>query len=408
MTAARLMRTEKRNMRKRILIACNNLHIGGIQRSLANLLGEVSDRYDVTLFLFYPKGEYSVPKNVKIIRGNFFTRIMGMTQAEANRAGVPTRLWRGFWTVFTRIFGCGAAFRALCAFQRLDGEYDAAVSFMQNSAYRFFYGGCNEFVINCVKAKRKISFVHCDFEHYYGNNAYNRNFYKKFDTIACVSGACKDVFDRVCPDCADRSAVVHNCFNFSEMRSMAEEFAAERTGGVTNIFTSARISEEKGIFRTIKIFADLKADGAKFIWRIAGGGAQLEKAVEMCRSYGLENDIIFLGQRENPYPYFKGADLVLVPSYDEAAPMVFGEAAAFGTPILSTATISARELVEEKGLGTVCENSDEGIKNALRKILDNPQSLNDDLRKKRVENAEQSANRAAVSEFENAVFGSVT
>ena len=161
-------------MRKRILIACNNLHIGGIQRSLANLLGEVSDRYDVTLFLFYPEGEYSVPKNVKIIRGNFFTRIMGMTQAEANRAGVPTRLWRGFWTVFTRIFGCGAAFRALCAFQRLDGEYDAAVSFMQNSAYRFFYGGCNEFVINCVKAKRKISFVHCDFEHYYGNNAYNR------------------------------------------------------------------------------------------------------------------------------------------------------------------------------------------------------------------------------------------
>ena len=408
MTAARLMRTEKRNMRKRILIACNNLHIGGIQRSLANLLGEVSDRYDVTLFLFYPEGEYSVPKNVKIIRGNFFTRIMGMTQAEANRAGVPTRLWRGFWTVFTRIFGCGAAFRPLCAFQRIDGEYDAAVSFMQNSAYRFFYGGCNEFVINCVKAKRKISFVHCDFEHYYGNNAYNRNFYKKFDTIACVSGACKDVFDRVCPDYADRSTVVHNCFNFSEMRSMAEEFAAERTGGVTNIFTSARISEEKGIFRTIKIFADLKADGAKFIWRIAGGGAQLEKAVEMCRSYGLENDIIFLGQRENPYPYFKSADLALVPSYDEAAPMVFGEAAAFGTPILSTATISARELVEEKGLGTVCENSDEGIKNALRKILDNPQSLNDDLRKKRVENAEQSANRAAVSEFENAVFGSVT
>ena len=377
-------------MRKRILIACNNLHIGGIQRSLANLLGEVSDRYDVTLFLFYPEGEYSVPKNVRIIRGNFFTRIMGMTQAEANRAGVSMRLWRGFWTVFTRIFGCGAAFRVLCAFQRLDGEYDAAVSFMQNSAYRFFYGGCNEFVINCVKAKRKISFVHCDFERYYGNNAYNRNFYKKFDTIACVSGACKEVFDRVCPDCADRSAVVHNCFNFSEMRSMAEEFAAERTDGVTNIF------------------ADLKADGAKFIWRIAGGGAQLEKAVEMCRSYGLENDIIFLGQRENPYPYFKSADLALVSSYDEAAPMVFGEAAAFGTPILSTATISARELVEEKGLGTVCENSDEGIKNALRKILDNPQSLNDDLRKKRVENAEQSANRAAVSEFENAVFGSVT
>ena len=36
-----------------------------------------------------------------------------------------------------------------------------------------FYGGCNEFVINSVKAKRKISFVHCDFKHYFGHNKYN-------------------------------------------------------------------------------------------------------------------------------------------------------------------------------------------------------------------------------------------
>lgn len=66
-------------MKKKILIACNNLHVGGIQRSLINLLNEISNQYDVTLFLFYPQGEYTIPKGVRVICGNRFTKIMGMS-----------------------------------------------------------------------------------------------------------------------------------------------------------------------------------------------------------------------------------------------------------------------------------------------------------------------------------------
>ena len=32
------------------------MHIGGVQKSLVNLLGEIHSRYDVTLLLFYPGG----------------------------------------------------------------------------------------------------------------------------------------------------------------------------------------------------------------------------------------------------------------------------------------------------------------------------------------------------------------
>ena len=80
----------------KLLFVCNNLHIGGIQKSLLNLLSEIKNRHDITLFLFYPEGELmgDVPQNVKILRGNCFTRIMGMSQAEAKQKGFFTFLHR--------------------------------------------------------------------------------------------------------------------------------------------------------------------------------------------------------------------------------------------------------------------------------------------------------------------------
>lgn len=38
---------------ERILIVNNNMHIGGVQKSLLNLLTDIHGRYDVTLLLFY-------------------------------------------------------------------------------------------------------------------------------------------------------------------------------------------------------------------------------------------------------------------------------------------------------------------------------------------------------------------
>ena len=141
------------------------MHIGGVQKSLVNLLGEISDKHEITLLLFYGDGELknNIPSNVNIIYSNKFTQIMGMSQQEAKNSGILTLLWRSFWTVLTKIFGIGFSFAILSRMQKVHGKYDVGISFMQNSDYKMFYGGCNEFVINSVKADKKISFVHCDF-----------------------------------------------------------------------------------------------------------------------------------------------------------------------------------------------------------------------------------------------------
>ena len=375
------------------------MHIGGIQRSLINLLNEISVKHDVSLFLFYPEGELlkRVPENVKIIGGNGFTRIMGMSHAEAKQSGIVTFLRRSFWTVATRVFGIGVVFGILSGMQKLKGEYDAAISFMQNSDFKYFYGGCNEFAIKSVKAEKKITFIHCDFRNFFGNNPYNRAFYKHFDRIACVSDSCKKVFDEVCPEYADKTVSVHNCVNFREMEKLKGEYEAKYTKGATNLFTAARISEEKGIFRMFPIFAYLKSKGFSFVWRVAGDGPLFEKALEERKKYGLDENVEFLGMLSNPYPYFDSSDMLIVPSYNEAAPMVYDEAAYFGLPVFTTETTSAREMVESRGAGFVCENTDEGIRKKLEELLAAPDIILDKAKRIAV------SNEKALEEFENLI-----
>ncbi len=383
----------------KLLFVVNNLHIGGIQRALVNLLNEISEEHSVTLFVFYPTGAFldELGENINVVCANKFTRIMGMSDAEAKAEGFFTWGWRSFWTVMTRVFGIKFVYGLLPMFQKADGEYDAAVSYMQNSAYRYFYGGCNEFVIKSVKAKKKISFIHCDFKRYFGNNDYNKGYYKNFDKIACVSDSCREVFLGECPMYRDKAVTVRNVYNFSDMLQKAEKFEAERSADRPNLFTAARISEEKGIFRMIDILGELKREGKSFIWRVAGGGPLYDEAVKKAKEKGLSEDIVFLGEQENPYPYYKAADMLLVPSYDEAAPMVFGEAMCFGLPVFTTDTTSAEELVGKPGFGVVCENDDAKIKQALSGLLEKPDAIYN-MRYKA-----ETDNKRALSEFKEMI-----
>ena len=383
----------------KLLFVCNNMHIGGVQKALLNLLRQISDKYDITLMLFHPAGELMgrLPENVKVITGNSFTGILGMSQGEAKEKGFFTFAHRSIWAMLTKLFGIGFSFSVLTRMQKLPEEYDAAISYMQNSAFKMFYGGCNEFVVNSVKAKKKITFVHCDFKNYFGNNEYNRGYYSRFDSIACVSESCRAVFDDVCPQCAEKTVTVLNCHDFEAIDTESREYEAKYTDGVTNIFTAARISEEKGILRMLPIFERLKKEGKRFVWRVAGSGPLMDEALAQREKRGLDDCVEFLGMLDNPYPYFMKSDLLLVPSYNEAAPMVYGEAEYFGLPVLTTDTTSAVELIERRGAGVVCANSDEALEDALFAAIDRFS-----FSKERTPRADVT-NKTALEQFDNLI-----
>ena len=64
---------------KKIIIVIDNMSIGGVQKSLSNLLVNIHDKYDISLLIFSKdlNIDYKIPKNVKILNSNFWLNLIG-------------------------------------------------------------------------------------------------------------------------------------------------------------------------------------------------------------------------------------------------------------------------------------------------------------------------------------------
>ncbi len=368
---------------KKLLFVNNNMQIGGIQKALCNLLWAIDGQYDITLFLFHKQGELlkDLPPSVKVLEANPFLKMLGMPLSMARSMGKLYYIIRAGFGMFSRYVGSRIPiFLSIFSAKKLTG-YDIAIAYMQNSDPKIYYGGVNDFVLRRIEAKKKATFVHCDFQNYEGNCEHNRKLYQKFDQIISVSESVKKTVDHCMPHLKDRSFYAINCYRYDEIDRMANQDTVHYAGEPFVIITLARLSAEKGVSRCIPMMAKLKSEGYRFTWHILGDGACCAEVEEAVSKYDLKSDILLHGEQENPYRYLKNANLLLVPSYHEGAPMVFYEAAHLGVPILSTNTCSAKEMVEKTGYGWVCENSEEGILKQLQFILAHPdeyqQKVND-------------------------------
>lgn len=363
---------------KRILIVNNNMHIGGVQKSLLNLLNALQTEYEITLLLFYRGGALlsEVPEKVTVLTGNGAFCYWGMTKNDTR--GTGDRIKRGFWAALHRLFGRKRAFRLAALTQKKLQGYDAAISFLHSGPEKSFYGGCNEFVLHCADAERKYTFLHCDYGKIHAASAYNAAVYRSFDGIAACSEGCRSAFLAELPELSGRVKVVSNFQDFGRIRELAEEDPVSLSKAKINILSVCRFGKEKGVLRALEAVRELGAAAKTIHYYLIGDGAEYPKAKSLIEEWNLKETVFLLGEMENPYGYMKAADLLLIPSVSEAAPMVIGEAACLGTPILSTETSSAREMVEETGYGWVCENSVKGITEGLRMLTEDP-----DLLKKR-------------------------
>lgn len=360
---------------KKILIVNNNMHIGGVQKALVSLLWAIRDQYDITLLLFYPGGEClkELPPEVKVVTVKSAYRYLGMTKYDS--LSCWQKLGRSLYASITRMFGRKFAVSLMAMGQKKLKGYDAAISYLHNGGEKVFYGGCNDFVLRHIDVPKKITFLHCDYTLCGADTRSNAKQHEKFDRIAACSQGCADKFLQVHPHLKQKVYVVQNCHRFEDILEKAEKAKQSLSVGKMNVVTVARLGKEKGVERALRAIAALGEEKEKLHYYIVGDGIGMPLLQQIIREKSLENTVTLCGMLENPYGYIQAADLLLIPSYSEAAPLVIGEAASLGTPILSTETSSAREMIETPGLGWVCGNSEEGLRDGLEKLLTQPWSL---------------------------------
>lgn len=360
---------------KKIIFVINNLETGGVQSSLINIVKEIHDKYNITVLSFANKPSYQnlLPPGVQLLEAKSPYKYLGFSQADMK--GKPVGyIARTFWVILNKLFGRSKVIQFMNLFQKRITGYDCAISYIHEAPENSFYGGCNDFVLKNIDAKMKITWLHCDFEHCGANNEHSRNIYPKFDRIVACSDGCGKSFLRCLPDLTDKVVVIRNCNDYKAIKNAASN-GINYDDSFFNVVTVARLSEEKGIERGIVAVESCIKAGLQVHYHIVGSGDQENKLKQMVVDHQLENAVFFYGNRKNPYPYIINADLFLLPSYHEAAPMVFDEAACLGVPILSTKTTSTDDMILASGNGYVCDNNTEAIYENMKWILQHKDDL---------------------------------
>lgn len=343
---------------KKIIFGITSLTLGGAEKVLVDLANKLSEKYEITIFTIYSKGEFEKNLNNKIKLKtiyNFQFKDMGKIKKQL----IPLKL---------------LLFKKHYYKKYIKGNYDIEIAFLEGPITRLFS-------IKNKKA-RKIAWVHNDITKVYGKNIkakikmfLDKKIYEKYRTIIFVSKDNRDKFVEKYKDLRDKNLqpiqkrVIYNYINIENIEKKAEEIINLKFDNKNiNFLTVARLVSQKGIDRLINIHSKLIKQGMEHKFYIIGDGPEKEKLEQQIKELNIQGTFILLGKKENPYPYIKSADIFCLLSRFEGYGMVLEEAKILGKPVLITDT-AAREAVEKYKNSKIVKNTEEGIYVELKDII---------------------------------------
>lgn len=335
--------------KKKILFCVRDFAHGGIPRCLQQLLLKIDvEKYDINVYCGDQSGIYkNAFSNATILKESLLMWLL-MTNYRKQSG------WRKIAAIAIKLLRYALL---KLNFDLFDWKikWDARkLSNYNYDAYIAFSEGFPTKLISWVSRPNKFVWIHCDYDWVspYENREEELNYYNCFDNIVCVSAFTKNAFDRAFPTLSERTLVIYNVIDVDRIKSLSKENEEIDKRYDTNCFTIisvGRICYQKQFEVIPKIAHVLKENGLNFKWYIIGIGpdSEMETVIKELDKYGIEDSVILLGPKNNPYPYMKLADLFVLTSRYESYPTVINESKIVGTPIVSTNFSSAYEIMNE-------------------------------------------------------------
>lgn len=335
---------------KKILFVCYSLKVGGIERALVEQINYLAERGEnVTLFLFTISGQYlgDVDKRVKIIGNMPIFKYLSLTQKEAKQKSAFAYCIRSFFAILVKIVGFPILWKVLKPFIPSIGYYDIAISYTLNVSLKSLYCGCPEFVLEKVKSRKKIAWMHADYKRANIACTYNNTLYKSFDEVVNVTECMKKKFDTFKLISDDKSMFIYNRFNSVQILQKAKSHDVSYVQSIMNIITVGRLEKEKGTDRLMYIAKRMYDKGFKFCWYFVGTGVLDEWCKAFIDANKMDACVKLLGQKDNPYPYIKNANLFVSGSLSETFGLSILEALVLGTPSIAYKFDAINEVLDE-------------------------------------------------------------
>ena len=335
------------------------MELGGAESALLGLLQSVDpDRVGVDLFIYDHRGELMryIPMDLvhllpeiqgykmierplkECVCAGLWGVALGrlMARMMVDKSPVPRGMDDG--RIFTRVADCVERFLPKI---QPDVEYDLAISFLTPHNY----------VISKVRAKKKLGWIHTDYSTVFVDAEREAPVWSQLDYIVSISEEVGEKFIGVFPLLKDRLVSIENILCADFIRRRAEETVVSLCSDSSAIclLTIGRFSPQKKMEEIPAICRGIVDAGIDVRWFIIGYGSEvIEKTVrENIKKERVEDDVIILGKKDNPYPYIKACDIYVQPSRYEGKSITVREAQILCKPVIVTDYPTASSQIQD-------------------------------------------------------------
>lgn len=230
-------------------------------------------------------------------------------------------------------------------------NYDATISFFQ---FLPSY-------ITKIKGPKHMIFLHGSVKQYFeGIRKHFKNSFfnkiNKFDYICTVSEEMRVQLKEIFPNLINNQVTIYNPIDFETIENKAFEREnlisdEKKLLNSSYICSVGRLDEGQKDFNTlINAYANLKNESKideKLV--LVGDGPDKEKLENLVKELKLENNIIFLGKKSNPYIWMKNSEAFILSSKYEGLPTVLIEALILDVPSISSNCLTGPIEILENG-----------------------------------------------------------
>ena len=336
--------------KKTILFVVTNLGTGGIMRALQNFLNCYNTSlYDVDVFALTHQGLYrdQLPNCRVLPRNRFIDASLARFEKQSGMGRVESFLMK----ILNKVTGYrfqSVLFRKVANKLGNNKKYDAVVGYSEGVPTAF---------VSCMNHPNKIGWIHCDYASYMQlNNGHSElATYKELQHIVCVSEFTHRSFIRIYPTQKDKTETIYNIIDDVMMRDKAKDHILETfDDSCFNIVSVGRLDPVKRLSIVPELARKVMNAGCNIRWFVIGPkgtDGEVYLLNENRKKFNVEDVVLLLGEKANPYPYIAKADLLVNTSISEACPYVINEAKILGTPVVCTDFGSAKEFVENGRTG---------------------------------------------------------
>ena len=342
-------------MKKKILIVLPGCSKGGVLSSLLALIHtEFVNKYDVYLFVINPIGieQYQDLQSIIIGKNQL---LISMFADISNLKGIFKIIAICMRIIHKIPLAGNLTYNLICnsVAKKIEHthKFDYIISYQESISVHF---------VSKFTNPNKITWIHCDYSKGISDQPIEKHVYKKYKKIICVSKATKESFLKVYPEFVDKVDYVYNIADFRDIiqKSKVQISDFSFTKSSFTIISIGRICKVKRFEIIPQIAQKLKMSQCKFIWYIIGrvtDDITFPAIVKNIAKYDVADCVKVVGEKQNPYPYFKLADLLVSTSISEACPMIFNEAKILNLPIITSDFPSAYEFIVPGKDGYICD-----------------------------------------------------